>query len=159
MSYNARATVEFCRPRSQVYEALTDLSRYPEWNQDLLEISDSGHMQPGLTYDTKSRVAGRINAAHVEVVSLIPDELIELVSKAGIIQFEAVFRLDDALSGGTEVTCALHFRFRNFVMDLARPAIEGIARDRVRHDLETLAGVLCAGAASPGELGGRSGAQ
>jgi hypothetical protein len=148
--YVARTTVEFCRPRSQVYEVLTDLSRYPAWNQDMIEISHAGPMQVGLTYDTKSRVAGRINAAHVEVMNLVPDEAIELRSKAGIIQFGAEFRLDDAAGGGTNVTCALSFKFRNFIMDLARPAIEGMARDRVRHDLETLAALLCADVASPG---------
>lgn len=143
MSYSARTTVEFCRPRSEVYNVLIDLSRYPEWNQDMIEISFKGHMEPGLKYETRSRVAGRINAAHVEVANLVSDREISLRSKAGIIHFEAMIVLEDAARGGTDVTCILHFRFHNFVMDLARPALEGMARDRMKHDLETLAQMLC----------------
>ncbi len=143
MVYRTRTTVAFCRPRLQVYEVLTDLSRYPEWNQDMIKISDLGRMRVGLQYETKSRVAGWINVSQIKVVRLDRAEAIELRSASGIIHFDATFALADAEGGGTDVTCTLEFRFKNFIMDLARPAIEGMARDRVNHDLKVLAEMLC----------------
>lgn len=100
-------------------------------------------METGMQYETRTNVAGHVNEAHILVVRLLPHKEITLRSAAGIIHFDATFELKDDPDGGSTVTCELAFRFRNFVMDLARPILEGMARDRMKHDLQTLANQLC----------------
>ena len=144
MAYTASVPVKFCRSRDLVYEALCDLGRYAEWNTDMVYISTGEVMRPGLKYVTRTKVAGRINESHVEVVRLVEGREINLRSSTGMIMFEASFVLADVEGGGTNVTCRLEFAFQNFVIQLARSAIEGMAQDRVRRDLTRLDALLCA---------------
>jgi ribosome-associated toxin RatA of RatAB toxin-antitoxin module len=81
---------------------------------------------------------GKVNASEAEVVKLVPGKTIELVSYSGLIAYRATFTLMPKGAHATEVTCVLNFEFKNFVLNLARPVIEGMAEARIRGDLETL---------------------
>lgn len=143
MSYLTEVTVEFCGARERVYEAFCQLERHPEWNSDMTWVSDEGRMREGLVYETRSHTAGRRDMSKVEVIRMVPNERIELQSIAGIIAFTATFVFTSMPTGGCAVTCHLSFDFRGWIMDLARPIIELMARDRVRGNLENLARIMC----------------
>lgn len=142
MNYETSVTVNFDCARQVVYSALCYLGRYPEWNQGMIFVSHTGPMYAGLKYQTRSRVLGQINAADIEVVNLVPNELIHLKNESGLIGFNAVFLLGDTDGGRSKVTCRLTFNFHKAVLNLAQPAIEGMAQDRIRRDLESLAVIL-----------------
>lgn len=141
MNYKTSVTVNFDCDRRALYGALCYLGRHPEWNQGMIYISHTGPMYPGLQYQTRSRVMGQINAADVEVVNLVPDELVHLKSDSGLIRFNVVFLVADR-SGGSRLTCRLMFEFHAAVLKLAQPVIEGMAQDRLQRDLEKLASIL-----------------
>jgi uncharacterized protein YndB with AHSA1/START domain len=144
MSYVATIPVVFpCSP-IEVYEALCDLGLYQLWNSGMVSISHTGKMQEGLRFQTESMVAGgMVNASEAEVVKLVPGKLIELVSYNGLVAYRATFTLMPKGTGATEVTCVLKFEFKNYVLNLARPVIEGMAEARIRGDLETLRALTC----------------
>lgn len=142
MVYKTSATVDFECDRQTVYKALCYLGRHPEWSQGMIYISHTGPMYPGLRYQTRSRVMGQINAADVEVVNLVPNELVRVKNESGLIGFDAVFLISEEEGGRSKVTCRLAFKFHYAVMNLARPAIESMARDRIQNDLMKLAGIL-----------------
>lgn len=142
MAFAASVSVDFMNDREEVYKMLCYLGRHPEWNDDMIYISHTGYMTPGLRYQTRTRLYGKINAADVEVVSMIPNDLIYLRSNAGLVAFDAAFRLSDNEDGGARVTCMLGFKLQGLALSLTRGVIEASARDRVRRDLRKLAGIM-----------------
>jgi ribosome-associated toxin RatA of RatAB toxin-antitoxin module len=142
MSYLATIPVEFSYPRHIVYEALCDLGRYPLWNSGMTSISHTGRMHTGLHYETSTTILGRVNQAAVEVVEMIPDQLIVLASRTGLITFRAAFELHDTAPGACSVICNLEFKFSNAIFNLARPVVEAVTEARIRGDLEALQAIL-----------------
>jgi uncharacterized protein YndB with AHSA1/START domain len=138
MTYSALIEVRFSQSRAAVYAALCDTQRYILWNAGLKLVTAEESLRPGLQYETESVVAGHIIRAQIQVGRMIPDEVIEVANAAGAIRYEAMYLLRDAGDGGTVVQMVIHFRFRNFVLDLARPAIEAMAHSRLQADLEML---------------------
>lgn len=144
MSYIATIPVVFECSRSKVYEALCDLKSFVLWSSGLTSVSHPGPLVVGLQYTTKSTVAGQVNVSKVRVVRMVPHEVIELASETGLIAYRVSFQLKEQGPGTTEVVCVLRFEFRNFVLVLARPAIEAMAEARVRGDLQALRAMICA---------------
>jgi hypothetical protein len=95
-------------------------------------------MSVGLKYFTESLVVGTVSRYDLLVAELVPDRRIVLISESGIITFTSEYELIDGADGGTEVTCVLRFAFKNFVLNMARPAIESMAKSRMQTDLELL---------------------
>lgn len=137
-SYAATIPVEFPYPARTVYEALIDLGRYPQWSSGLTSISHTGRMTEGLEYVTTSTVLDHVNRAEIKVVKLVPDHLITLESKAGLITFKASFEITSVRPQHCTVTCHLSFEFSNLIFNLARPAVESLTQARIRGDLEAL---------------------
>jgi uncharacterized protein YndB with AHSA1/START domain len=142
MSYVASIPVEFPHPAHVVYEALCDLGRHPQWNTGMSTISHTGHMKKGLIYTTRVMVMGRVNQSTVEVIELVPDKLIVLESKTGLVDFRVAFAVLETDPKACIVTCDLRFMFSNAVFNLARPVVEAITETRIRGDLETLRAFL-----------------
>jgi uncharacterized membrane protein len=142
MSYAVTIPVLFDLPRHKVYEALCDLSRYPEWNSGMKSISHQGPMKRGLKYETVSDVLGKENHSFVEVAELIPDEAIVLESQAGLVSFRAAFELTAADANSCSVICTLRFNFSKLIFNLAQTMVESIAENRIRGDLEKLRALL-----------------
>jgi uncharacterized protein YndB with AHSA1/START domain len=143
--YVSVINVEFQSPREQVYRALTALGSFPIWVSGMIRISHTGPMTEGLRYFTENTVAGTTSRYDLEVKQLVPNRRIVLVSEAGLISFTAEYDLDDIPEGGTLVTCQIRFRLQNFVLNLARPAIESMAKARIQADLEGLNIILAEG--------------
>jgi hypothetical protein len=142
MSYAATIPVDFDCPRSEVYEALCDLGSYPKWNTDMTSISYTGRMHVGLQYTTSTNVLGHVNKATIEVVEMVPNEVIVLASHTGLITFRAVFQLKEITPDSCSVICNLRFKFSTLVFNLARPVVEAAAESRIHGDLETLRSLL-----------------
>lgn len=145
MSYIATIPVSFKSPRHAVYESLIDMGNFPMWVSGMVRISNTGRMTQGLRYSTENMIVGQISRSELLVSELIPDERIVLVSESGLISFRAVYELRDNATGGTDVVVVLKFAFENFVLNLARPAIESMAKARVQADLEMLNVILNTG--------------
>lgn len=143
-SYVTATPIVFPLPPDAVYDALIDLPSYPKWNHGMQYISAEGPMAEGLRYTTRTKVPGHLNEAHVLVEHLVPGREIELVSDSGVVPFRAFFRLIDQGADGTEVICTLRFELNGLVLGLARPAIEAMARQRMREDLTTLRQLITA---------------
>jgi hypothetical protein len=145
MSYVATIPVEFPCPAAAVYEAVTDLSNLPLWASGIVSASHSGVMREGLHYETTSMLpGGRANVAEIEVKRLVPNREIELVNYAGLVAYQVLYKIVESGPKRCEVTCQFKFEFRNFVLNLARSAIEGMAEARIRGDLEALRAIICA---------------
>jgi carbon monoxide dehydrogenase subunit G len=142
MLYTTSVTVTFPQLSERVYEGLIDLDRHPLWNSGMVSLSRSGKMTVGLHYETKSVVLGRTTVAAVEVTQLLENRVVKLRSDTGEIPFSAHFELKPKASGGTTVTCTLEFELAGLALTLARPAIESMAKSRVRGDLEMLRAIL-----------------
>lgn len=104
----------------------------------MTRVSHDGRMSPGLVYETETIVAGRPNTSRIEVVRMIPDKEVELVSNSGLVGFRAVYHFVGRGAHETELICELNFAFHNFVLNLARPVIESMAEARIRGDMEML---------------------
>jgi uncharacterized protein YndB with AHSA1/START domain len=143
--YVTTIPVTFFSPRHVVYEALTDLGNSPLWINGILRISITGRMSEGLRYHTENLVVGSVSRYNILVNELVPDERIVLVSESGLISFRMTYQLSDQDDGGTKVVCILKFAFENFVLNLARPAVESMAKARIQSDLETLKTILSNG--------------
>lgn len=142
-SYVVSLALKFgCTPE-RVYELLTDLSTHRRWNKGLIAVSSSERMTTGLHYQTESALVGdAVQRAEIEVVKLVPNKYVELNNEAGLIAYRVTYDLSP-LANGTMLTCTVQFDVRNFVLNLARPAIESMARSRLQGDLETLRDELC----------------
>jgi ornithine decarboxylase len=129
----------FIYSADEVYEALCDVSLYPQWNRGMQSVSYAGRLKPGLEYQTVTEVMnGQTNVASILVVALEPDRKIVLNSQTGLIMFDAAFNLQPVTDTSCTVTCSLHLEFSRKIVNLARPMIEAMAEERVRGDLETL---------------------
>jgi hypothetical protein len=132
---------------STVYAGLIDLSTHSKWNSEMRSISRSDLMQIGMEYKTVSEVTGLITiVADIKVENLIPNKLIELSNQSGAVTFTAVYIFHELKNHQTEVVCRLEFRFNSSILDLARPVIEGMAKDRILQNLERLRLLLKTGA-------------
>jgi uncharacterized protein YndB with AHSA1/START domain len=142
MPYATTIQVDFACEPAKVYRALCDLSTHPLWNSGMQSISETGMMHEGMRYVAESVVAGHSTRAEIEVVQLVPDREIELVNKAGAIAFRVLLQLHEIGRRQTRLECHLELKFQNFVLHLARPAIESMAQARFRGDLEMLRAMI-----------------
>ncbi len=115
------------------------------WISGLVRVSNTGRMTEGLRYFSESTVVGQVSRYDLLVSELIPDRRIVLLSESGMISFRATYDLADNAEGGTDVVCVLKFAFENFVLHLARPAVESMAKARMQADLEMLSIILSNG--------------
>ncbi len=99
-------------------------------------------MREGMDYKTEIVAAGHTIHSEVHVVRLVPNREIELVNDAGLVTFHAVFALRALEPVQCEVVCHMQFKLQNFVLNLARQAIESMAQARLRADLETLRAII-----------------
>jgi hypothetical protein len=70
MSFVIDRTVEINAPADFVWEVLTDLPRYGEWNPFVVECRSS--LKPGEAIDMKVRLGGRLQAANEVMLAFEP---------------------------------------------------------------------------------------
>jgi len=138
MSYVAATPLILPYSRVIVYKMLTDLARFPEWNTGMISISPQETMREGMRFRTSTRVCGVVNTATVAVENLVPNEIIELQSKTGLISFRALYKLVECSPDETELICTLRFEFKGFIFNATRSVIESMARTRCHRDLVAL---------------------
>ena len=138
MSYHLTILFDFACPPARVYEALTDLGRYPDWTHDMTWVSHAGPMRTGLYYTTETLVLGRTNRSDIIVNKLVPERLITLQSQSGLVEFTAEYHLAEAAGSGCCLTLYVQLSFSKAVFNLARPVAQAVAEARIRGDLENL---------------------
>ena len=142
MSYVIAIPIILPFSRDVVFESLTNLAQHPEWNTGMISISSRETMREGMRYRTSIRICGIVNTATVAVESLVSNEIIELVSKSGLISFRALYKLVECGPEETELICTLRFGFRGFIFNAARQVIESMAGTRCRRDLVALRDII-----------------
>lgn len=111
MGYNITITVPFACPPREVYEALSNLTRYPDWIDGMTSVTPAGHMHPGLLYITETQVLGRTNRSKVLVREMVADKLIVTESQAGLVEFVAKYHIEDQPGGHSLLNLELCMSF------------------------------------------------
>ena len=105
----------------------------------MLRVSDDGPLREGLIFESESVLMGNHhNVARIHVSRMLENEEIEMVNEAGAISYRAMYRIIANSPQECELICTIRFEIHNFVLDLARAAIESMARTRLQHDMERL---------------------
>jgi carbon monoxide dehydrogenase subunit G len=138
VSYKITIPVDFGCPPGEVYEALSNLGRYPDWINGMTSVSPTGHMHPGLHYSTETQILGHTNRSEVVVKKMIPDRLITTQSRAGLVEFTNEYHLAEKAGGHCQLTLHVQMSLSPGVFNLARPVIEAVTEARIRGCLERL---------------------
>jgi len=144
MSYHITIPVEFSSPPEEVYDALADLGRWPEWVENMTSVSTTQPMRPGLQCTTETQVLGRTNQSEILVRKMIPHRLIVIQSQAGLFDFWTEFHLADMAPSHCRVTLQLQMNFSKALFNLARPVVEATAEVKIRGHLEKLSSMMAA---------------
>lgn len=138
MPYSISISTLFHIPVERVYQALTFLDEYPLWNSGVIRVSKSGYLVENMLIGMESIVGGKPVISNLEIARLVPHQSIEMINNSGIISYRLMYELLSHSANETELICMLQFTFKNFAMDIARPAIEAMAENRIRGNLESL---------------------
>ena len=138
MLYVSATFAVFPFSRDVVYRELTDMAHFPDWGKGLVSLSPQEAMREGMRFKLSSHVCASLINATVAVERLVPNELLELVSKTGLISFRVMFNCVENSPIETEVICTMRFEFNGFVFNASRSVIEAMARQRCQRDLLAL---------------------
>ncbi len=142
MTYLVSVSTVFNLPVERVYEALCFLDDYPLWNISMVRISKNGYLKENMLVETESIVVGQKVVSNFEIVRLVPNKVIEMVNNSGSITYHAMYQLLSESPDESEVICTLRFEFNGFILNLARPIVEGMAESRLRNNMEALQALL-----------------
>src|SRR5205085_1210284 len=84
--------VEIARPPAEVYAAVADLERGPEWQPSLVRVDVEGGIEV-------RRIAGQERESRFEVTRAEPPRLFEIVSHAPPVRAWATFELEPVALG------------------------------------------------------------
>ena len=150
MTISVEAEARIGRPVADVFAALTDVERYPEWliasGIVRVERLDTGPLQAGSRLRIAQTVAGRSTVLDGAVTVLAPDAAFGLrgKDKDGVsVEIDAVVAADDlATRLRWTARIGLPLRFRMFESMVAPQARRAAALDleALKRRLETVAG-------------------
>jgi len=124
-------TVEIERPRSEVFEYMTDLSNAKEWNTELVSRSyDGDAIRVGSTGVDEFRMGRRLVAMPWRVTEYLPPQRL-VIEFSGTFAATAIFSFEESRSG-TVLRCRTALRPRG----LWRLAAPMMAREGRRADHE-----------------------
>lgn len=141
-------TVEISRPADEVFDALTDLGRLPEWQESCVSSEADGELVEGTRIRERRRVMGRAIENELEVVAFERPQRLALEARKGPVPFGVDHRLAEN-DGMTVVYVTAEARPGAF-MKLAQPMLARQAEHELRADFERLKDLLEAGATGPG---------
>lgn len=138
MPFSISISTLFNIPVERVFQALTFLDEYPLWNSGVIRVSKSGYLVENMLIEMESVVGGEVVVSNLEIVSMVANKSIEIVNNSGVVSYRLMYQLLSHSPDVTELVCVLQFTFKKFSMDIARPAIEAMAENRIRSNLESL---------------------
>jgi uncharacterized protein YndB with AHSA1/START domain len=131
-------TLEIARPPADVFAALTDLERLPEWQDSALESRCDGALREGARIFERRRAMGREIENELEVTTFEPDRRLRLKAVAGPVPFSIDHRLVEHDGGGSTFLHVIAEGKPNSFMKLAAPMLKRHAEHELRGDFERL---------------------
>ena len=138
MSYSISVSVIIHRPVAEVFVALCHLDNYTLWNGKTTRVSKSGYLAEDMIFEIDSIINNEAVTSRLEVVRIEPNTSIEMINNSRVVSYRIMYHLISEAEGETEVACMLQFEFKSLSLDLARPAVEEIAKARIQGNLNAL---------------------
>jgi uncharacterized protein YndB with AHSA1/START domain len=136
-------TIEIARPADEVFDALSDVARLPEWQQSCVSSQADEPLAEGTRIRERRRVMGREIENELEVVAFDRPKRLALEARKGPVPFRVDHRLVED-EGTTVVHVNAEAKPGTF-MKLAEPMMARQAEGELRGDFERLKDLLEAG--------------
>jgi uncharacterized protein YndB with AHSA1/START domain len=127
-------TVEIARPPDEVFAALTDLDRVPEWQESALESRCDGALEEGAVIHERRRAMGREIDNELEVTSFEPGRRLTLKVVNGPAPFTVDHELVQQDGGGSTFLHVIAEGNPGSFMKLAKPLVKRQAERELRGD-------------------------
>jgi uncharacterized protein YndB with AHSA1/START domain len=131
-------TLEIARPPADVFAALIDLERLPEWQESALESRSDGALAEGARIFERRRAMGREVENELEVTSFDPGRRLTLTTVDGPVPFTVDHQLVDQDGGGSTFLHVIAEGNPGSFMKLAEPMVKRYAERELRDDFERL---------------------
>lgn len=104
--------IEIGRSPAEVFAALSDVERLPEWQASVIGVTRTtpGALQLGSEFTQTWKTMGRRRQVASRVVAYTPDELIAFAGDAGFLDYYCGFELSATASGHTTLVSRAEFR-------------------------------------------------
>ena len=123
------SSIEIARPPEEIYAAIADLERAPEWQPSLVRVD----VERGTEV---RKIAGHEREATFEVTRIVPPRLFEIVSHSGPVRAWATFELEP-VEAGTRVRFTLVLELSG-ALRFAGRMVRGRAEHEARENLQRL---------------------
>jgi uncharacterized membrane protein len=133
-------SIEIDRPPEEVFAYLTDISRLPEWQSSVSEVTADGPVREGSRVVETREFMGRRARSTLEVAEYQPSRRFVLRTVDGPITFEVDHRLEHRLDR-THLTISARAKVPGLFGFAARPFVKSAERE-LRADLERLKELL-----------------
>jgi uncharacterized protein YndB with AHSA1/START domain len=131
-------TLEIARPPAEVFAALIDLERLPDWQESALESRCDGPVEEGARIFERRRAMGREIENELEVTTFEPGRRLSLRAVKGPVPFSVDHQLVEEDGGGSTFLHVIAEGNPGSVMKLARPMLKRHAERELRGDFERL---------------------
>ena len=133
-------TVQIARPAREVFDALTDVERVPEWQASAVESHADGPLAEGVRIHERRHFLGHDEETELEVTAFEPDRRLALRTLKGPVKLEIDHVLEER-DGRTELRVTAEGKPHG-LLRLAGPAVTAKARQELRRDFERLKAIL-----------------
>lgn len=131
-------TLEIARPPAEVFAALIDLERLPDWQDSALESRCDGPVREGARIFERRRAMGREIESELEVTTFEPDRRLALKGVNGPVPFSVDHQLVEQDGGGSTFLHVIAEGNPGSFMKLATPMLKRHAERELRGDFERL---------------------
>lgn len=131
-------TLEIARPPAEVFAALTDLDRIPEWQESALESRCDGPLREGARIFERRRAMGRELENELEVTRLEPGRRLTVEAVHGPVPFTVDHQLVEEDGGGSTFLHVIAEGNPGSFMKLAKPMLKRHAERELRGDFARL---------------------
>ena len=131
-------TLEIARPPAEVFAALTDLDRVPEWQESAIESRCDGALEEGATIYERRRAMGHEIENELEVTSFEPGRRLTLKAVRGPVPFSVDHQLVEQDGGGSTFLHVIAEGNPGSFMKLAKPMLKRHAERELQGDFERL---------------------
>jgi uncharacterized protein YndB with AHSA1/START domain len=131
-------TLEIARPPADVFAALTDLDRVPDWQESAVASRCDGVLAEGARIHERRRAMGRELENELEVTAFEPGRRLTLRSVDGPMAFTVDHQLVEQDGGGATFLHVIAEGNPGSFMKLAKPMLKRRAEHELRGDFERL---------------------
>lgn len=133
-------TIDIARPPGEVFAALTDIERLPQWQSSAVSAAAEGELGVGTIIGEQRRFMGRDVTTKDEVTAYEPPHRFDVKSRTAPVQYEIHHTLQPAGSG-TQLRVDVDVKVGTMMRIAAQPALKAAERE-LRGDFERLKDML-----------------